>query len=72
MVLSSAEALGQEKLGAKQGERTKKITRREGRMNAQLRCKNFYAQQQQHNQKYQQTRAIRFLLTSAEESMPMA
>ena len=32
--------------------------------------KNFYVQQQQHNQKYQQTRAIRFLLTSAVESMP--
>ena len=30
--------------------------------------KSFYAQQQQHNQKYQQTRVICFLLTSAEES----
>ena len=39
--------------------------------NAQLRYENFYAQQQQHNQKYQQTQVIRFPLTSAEESTLM-
>ena len=42
--------------------------RKIGGKSGQLPNKNFYAQQQQHNQKYQQTQVLRFLLTSVEES----
>ena len=51
--------------GKSRGEEREKLREEK---EAKLHLKNFYAQQQQHNQKHQQTRAIRFLLTSAEES----